>query len=285
MTQPFKLVEPSSRTTSVVFASPHSGCDYPTKFLENTHLGPVGIRKSEDAFVDQLYASVPEFGAPLLSAVAPRAYVDLNRGVDELDPAIVEGAKTHGLNPRIASGLGVIPRIVAEGSVIQSGKITMDEAQQRLSQYYHPYHAQLQSMMRETRALFGQAVLIDCHSMPSESLKAAGTWRRIKPDIVLGNRYGASCSDKVFDAIEAAFTGQGFRVARNVPFAGAYVVQTYGRPSINQHTVQVEIDRSLYMDEDAVMPLPEFSEIQARIRGAISELCRFGEMNVPLAAE
>ena len=285
MTRSFKLVEPKACTTSVVFASPHSGRDYSPKFLENTCLDPIEIRKSEDAFVDDLYAHAPDYGATLLTAVAPRAYVDLNRSASELDPAIVTGAKNLALNPRVASGLGVIPRVVAEGKPIQFGKITMSEALQRLALYYRPYHTRLSMVLEATRKQFGQAILIDCHSMPSESLKSSGGWRGNRSDVVLGNRYGASCSDEVFSTIEAAFQRQGFSVARNVPFAGAYVVQTYGRPSIGQHAVQVEINRALYMDEQAIVRLPEFDEIKTRISDVIAELCLFGEMQQPLAAE
>jgi N-formylglutamate deformylase len=285
MSQSFHLAKPVNATTSVVFASPHSGRHYPLEFTEKSCLGPIAIRRSEDAFVDELYGNVTQFGAPLLSAVLPRAFLDLNRSADELDPALIDGAPISPLNPRIASGLGVIPRVVAEGKAIQFGKITMEEAKKRLALYYRPYHTQLQIVLEGTRKSFGQAILIDCHSMPSDALKTTERRTSIRSDIILGNRFGASCSAEIMNALEDLFSAEGFNVARNVPFAGAYIVQTYGRPSINQHAVQVEIDRSLYMDEDAVVKLPEFTDIQNRLTKVAEGICDFGRLDLPMAAQ
>jgi N-formylglutamate deformylase len=285
MTQSFHLAQPEKHTTSVVFTSPHSGREYPTDFLENSHLGSISIRNSEDAFVDDLYADVVKFGAPLLSALFPRAYVDLNRSGNELDPAMIIGASPSPLNPRIASGLGVIPRVVSEGRAIQFGKITMKEAQERLDQCYYPFHARLQELLENTRQNFGQAILLDCHSMPSDALKSCGLVGGKRANVVLGNRFGATCSDTVLDKVEDAFSKQGFIVSRNLPFAGAYIVQTYGRPSISQHAIQIEIDRSLYMDEEAIVRLPDFQDIKLRLTNAAKDICDFGQLNTQLAAQ
>ena len=276
MTQTFHLTRPEKRTTSVVFASPHSGRDYPKAFLERAELDARAIRSSEDAFVDLLFDCAPAQGAPFLRAGASRAFIDLNRAADELDPALIEGVRRPVHNPRVASGLGVIPRVVAGGRPIHRGRIALSEAEGRIEGYWRPYHEALQGLLAESHAQFGEAILIDCHSMPHEAIEAVGPPGSPRPDVVLGDRFGAAASPAVVDRIEAAFTGAGLRVARNMPFAGAYVVQHYGRPSRRQHAVQVEIDRSLYMDERLVEPSPRFEEFRHLVAGVVVELTAIG---------
>lgn len=187
----YQVQMPEARTTSVVFASPHSGRNYPLSFLRKSVLDEQTIRSSEDAFVDLLFEAVPGMGSPLLTALAPRAFIDVNRSADELDPALIEGVRKIAHNPRVASGLGVIPRVVANGRAIYRGKLSRNEADARLSLYWAPYHAALERLLSESLAAFGEAVLIDCHSMPHEAIESlshpAG-----RPDIVLGDRFGAA---------------------------------------------------------------------------------------------
>jgi N-formylglutamate deformylase len=278
-------LHPEKRTSCVVFASPHSGRDYPWSFLRKTILDEHSIRTSEDAFVDQLFDCAPQFGASFLKAGAPRAYVDLNRNVDELDPALIEGVCRGGNNPRIASGLGVIPRVVAGGRSIYSGKISHDEAQRRITQYWRPYHEMLQKLLDHTRQRHGQAVLIDCHSMPHEATNGVAKSGIRRPDVVLGDRFGASATGEVVDRLEAAFVDAGFVVTRNAPFAGAYITQAYGRPSKGQHAVQVEIDRSIYMNEQLIRPNGNFEAVQAALRDVVQEAAMIGQGRIPLAAE
>ena len=281
----YEVLHPEKRTSCVVFASPHSGRDYPWSFLRKTILDEHSIRTSEDAFVDQLFDCAPQFGASFLKAGAPRAYVDLNRNVDELDPALIEGVCRGGNNPRIASGLGVIPRVVAGGRSIYSGKISHDEAQRRITQYWRPYHEMLQKLLDHTRQRHGQAVLIDCHSMPHEATNGVAKSGIRRPDVVLGDRFGASATGEVVDQLEAAFVDAGFVVTRNAPFAGAYITQAYGRPSKGQHAVQVEIDRSIYMNEQLIRPNGNFEAVQAALRDVVQEAAMIGQGRIPLAAE
>ncbi|MBS0563637.1 MAG: N-formylglutamate amidohydrolase [Proteobacteria bacterium] len=282
----YRLTMPVRRTTSVVFASPHSGRDYPRAFLAASVLDERLIRTSEDAHVDDLLSVVPDLGAPLLAATVPRAFLDLNRAAEELDPSVVEGARSFAHNPRVQSGLGVIPRVVAGGRMIYSGKISLAEARSRIRTYWHPYHDSLARLLDESRALFGQAILMDMHSMPHEAMDQIAHRDGRRPDIVLGDRYGAAASGAVVDAVEQAFRSEGLRVARNTPFAGAYVAQTYGRPGIGQHVVQIEIDRALYLDEAAIRPGPGFDAFRrtfGRVLGAIAAIGR--PEGLPLAAE
>ncbi|WP_373355447.1 N-formylglutamate amidohydrolase [Pseudoroseicyclus sp. CXY001] len=282
----FRVQMPARRTSAVIFASPHSGSDYPKDFLAKARLDERAVRSSEDAFVDRLFAAAPTLGAPLITALAPRAYVDLNRAEDELDPALIEGLRRVNPNPRIASGLGVIPRVVAGGRPIYHGRITHTEAEARLAAVWRPYHAALRRLMDEAEERFGQAILIDCHSMPHEALETLGPRSARKPDVVIGDRFGAAASPGLVAEIEAAFARAGLRTARNMPFAGAYVAQAYGRPARRRHAIQIEIDRALYMDEAQITPLPHFELFRARLSGIMAEITALGRADpMPMAAE
>jgi N-formylglutamate deformylase len=265
-------MEPRRLTASAVFDSPHSGRDYPAALTRRSRLTTLGLRASEDVLVDALFCAAPEHGAPLLAATAPRAWVDLNRAPGELDPALIRGARPQGLNQRVAAGLGVIPRVVSEGAQIYRGKIDLAEAEARLRDVHVPYHAVLESLLARAQESFGMAVLFDCHSMPSEALRAAPRPRGRRPEVVLGDRYGAAAGRAMVAATQAAFERAGFVVARNAPFAGGYITQRYGRPSRGVHAIQIEIDRGLYLDPSTLEPLPGFDEVRHRLGEVIAEL-------------
>lgn len=281
----YTLRLPENPCSCVVFSSPHSGAAYRADFLSASRLDATAIRSSEDAFVDELFSVAPDFGAPLLCGKAPRAYVDLNRAVTELDPALVQDAVTKGINPAIAAGLGVIPRVVANGQVIQTGKISLEVAQERLARYYTPYHERLTELLSEHRKNFGMAILIDCHSMPHEALKSAPFSGRQRPDVVLGDRFGVSCDRWITDKVQQIFEQAGFSVARNAPFAGGYITQHYGRPKRGTHALQIEIDRSLYMNEQTVTKKADFDAICETLAGVIEALTLIGPSQTTLAAE
>ena len=281
----YDLRLPLKVTNPVVFSSPHSGRNYPKDFVRNSILSKTQLRSSEDAFVEELFGGVIAFGSPLLAASAPRAYVDVNRGGDELDPSIIEGAKAVYNNPRISSGLGVIPRVVSDRRQIQSGKMSMEEAMKRLETCYAPYHKILTELLAHAKMKFGMAILLDCHSMPNDALQNAMAPGGARPDIILGNRFGASTRQDVFDVVETALKEVGFAVGRNTPFAGGYITQKYGVPAKNQHTVQIEINRSLYMNEKRIRKNRDFENVQTAIRTASRMICdNFGQ-SVSLAAE
>ena len=266
------IAEPARPAVPVVFASPHSGRVYPSAFLAASVLDDLSLRSSEDAFVDLLLQGAPDFGAALLTSDVPRAYVDFNRAADELDPALIQGAPRAGLNPRIASGLGVLARVVANGRAIYRGKITMDEARERIARCWTPYHAALSGLLEQRYTRFGHVLLCDVHSMPHEALNGHVARGAARPDIVLGDRWGASCSPEVMTQVENAFRNAGLAVARNAPFAGAYTLQRYGQPSRGMHAVQVEIDRALYLDEARVEPSAEFEAFRRVMQGILAEL-------------
>ena len=283
--KPYRLTMPAVRTTSAVFASPHSGREYPWAFVRRSVLDERILRSSEDAFVDQLFHTAPRHGAPLLAATYPRAWVDVNRSADELDPALIEGIRRGTHNPRVASGLGVVPRVVANGRAIYRGKLTRREADQRVQNGWQPWHAALDTLLGESHALFGEALLVDCHSMPHEAIETLSHHKGNRPEIVLGDRFGAAASGDIVDRIEASFAAAGLRVARNAPFAGAYVTQHYGRPAQFQHVVQIEIDRSLYMNEKLIRPNANFDAFAAVIDGIIGQITDIGRREMQVAAE
>lgn len=282
----FRLLRPKLQTTSVIFASPHSGRAYSPAFLGQSVLDSLALRSSEDAYVDELFAAAPLEGAPLLLADVPRAFVDLNRAADELDPALIEGVARAPHNPRVSSGIGVIPRVVAGGRQIYRGKLTLAEAEARLRAHWHPYHAALAALIARTHADFGEAILIDCHSMPHEAIETHLRPGQRRPDVVLGDRYGAAASPDITGAVEAAFQSAGLRVARNTPFAGAYIAQSHGRPAARRHVVQIEIDRSLYLNEASVTQGPDFAAFRDLISGVLARIADIGRpVKMPLAAE
>jgi N-formylglutamate amidohydrolase len=256
----YVLIEPLHRTTPLVFSSPHSGRRYPLAFLDEVRVGLASLRRSEDAYVDELFAGAAQHGAPLLSAAIARAFVDLNRDEAELDPDMFHGfpnGRQAATSPRVQAGLGVVPRIAGDGQDIYRGRLAFEEAERRLQTVHRPYHALLAQLVSEARSQFGCAILIDCHSMPSN---ARGPQN---PDVVLGDRFGASCHPAVTALAEAALRKMGYKVARNAPFAGGHTTQSYGRPSRRVHALQIELNRSLYLDERTLVRTGGFLRVRA----------------------
>jgi N-formylglutamate amidohydrolase len=255
---PIEVLRPELCATPFIFASPHSGRVYPPGFAKVSRLDPVSLRKSEDAFVDELFDFVPGLGAPLIAARFPRAFVDANRAPGEIDPGMFDapidaiGPRT----PRVAAGLGVIPRIVRDGLEIYGARLPAREAKFRLEYFYRPYHAALAQLVAEARAAFGVAIVIDCHSMPPPARAS---------DIVLGDCYGESASGELIAHTQRSLAELGFSVARNTPYAGGYTTSLYGKPAQGVHALQIEISRALYLDELRVEKTAGFTDCKARL--------------------
>lgn len=280
---PFALEEPATLSSAAVFSSPHSGRVYPKSLVERSPLGGPLLRSSEDAFVDEIFAPAPEFGAPLLKAHFPRAWVDANRAADEFDPALILDAPQQRLrSPRAAAGLGVAPRVVGEGRMIYAAKIRYAEVCERIDSCHRPYHAALDDLMTRARRRFGAALLIDCHSMPAESVRRGG---RPGPDMVLGDRHGLAAPKEVVAEATRILEEAGFRVERNAPFAGGHITQFWGRPREGFHALQIEINRGLYLNEAKVEPLPEFEAFRARMRPVIARLAQMESVAALLRPE
>ncbi|MBB4198588.1 hypothetical protein CCR94_19675 [Rhodoblastus sphagnicola] len=264
---PCQTVEPEALTSPLVFSSPHSGRFYPPEFLAASRLSPQALRSSEDMAVDHLFAAVPLHGAPLLKANYPRAYLDVNREAGELDPKLFDPPPPMNAkcSLRVAAGLGVAPRVVSEGQAIYGGKIPLAEGLARIESVHRPYHAQLGLLMERAASKFGVALLIDCHSMPSRmpTGDARRPYEPISADIVIGDRYGASCDAGFAHCVHTFLTGLGYRVARNKPYAGGFITEHYAARARNRHALQIEINRALYMNEKTFELLPAFERVKA----------------------
>ncbi len=250
---PIEVCAPAVQSQPLVFSSPHSGRLYTDEFVTASQLDPLTLRRSEDSFVDEIFADASDAGAPLIHALYPRAYLDPNREPWELDPSMFDGPLPSFVNTRsirARSGFGTIARSVTGGAEIYPNKLPFDLAEDRIRALYVPYHESLRTLIHRTMSRFGFAVLIDCHSMPSGAPHAR--WPRpVEPraDFVLGDRFGTSCATGLTDRVEGILARLGYRVARNRPYAGAFITENYGRPEVGVHALQIEINRALYMDE------------------------------------
>ena len=263
---PVDVREPQELNSPLVFASPHSGSYYPQGFVATAALDLATLRKSEDCYVDELFGDAPDLGAPLVRALFPRAYLDVNREPYELDPEMFDTplpAHVNAGSARVAAGLGTIARIVASRREIYRGKLTFAEAERRINGVYRPYHRALRGLVQRARDRYGFCILIDCHSMPSTGLPLTMDSDMRALDVVLGDRAGLSCHGCVIDVAERALTALGYRVARNNPYAGGFTTQHYGDPAGGIHVLQVEINRALYMDEISFCRRPAFAGLKS----------------------
>ena len=261
----YEILAPKQQTCPLVLASPHSGADYPSEFQAQARLSLLELRRSEDSFVDEIFAAAPELGIPLLRACFPRALIDVNREPYELDPTMFQDPLPIYANTtsvRVAAGLGTVAKLVANGLPIYHQKLTFAEALARIESYYHPYHAALSGLIENTLNLFGVCLLLDCHSMPSMEPLIEPSSQKIKKkmrmnwpkqfDIVLGDSHGATCHETVIHTAEVMLEGCGYHVMRNDPYAGGYTTCHYGQPLKGVHALQIEINRALYMDEQTI---------------------------------
>ena len=263
---PVNVLRPATALAPLVFASPHSGRDYAAAFIAASRLDALRLRRSEDSFVDELFAEVPALGMPLVCATFPRAFCDANREPWELDPAMFDDALPAWVNtasPRVSAGLGTIARVVASGEGIYRGKLRFAEAEARIRGCWEPFHAALTAEIEAARARFGACVLVDCHSMPANSLPP-----RNQVDIVLGDAHGTACAPQVTAVVEEVLTRLGLSVRRNDPYAGGFITRHYGRPREAIHAVQIEINRTLYMDEARIERGPGFEGLRHRLTRA-----------------
>lgn len=250
--------------TPLVFASPHSGRHYPEEMMAAAALDATAIRRSEDAFVDELIAGAPDAGVATLSARLARAYMDVNREPFELDPSMFADELpdfARARTARVAAGLGAIARIVSEGQEIYARKLTFAEARARIERAHRPYHAALARLLGEAHAAHGLAILIDWHSMPAAAARQCG--RDGPCDMVLGDRFGAACAGALTSRVEAELVRLGYKVTRNTPYAGGYTTEHYGRPARRTHALQIEINRALYLDETRLEPTEGFAKLKA----------------------
>lgn len=269
---PFAILRPKVQSAPFVLCSPHSGRHYPAEFLAQSRLDPMTLRKSEDCFVDELFEGAAALGVPMISARFPRAYLDVNREPYELDPELFaeplpDYANTQSV--RVIGGLGTIARIVADGEEIYGARLSVAHALGRIERLYFPFHKALAGLIAETKAQFGYAILIDCHSMPSAQMAHSSGPR---PDFVIGDRFGVACDARLTRTLKDALFACGHDVQLNRPYAGGYITEHYGRPHESVHAVQIEINRALYLNETRFTPARGFHRLKGdltRIAGTL----------------
>ena len=271
---------PDMWRAGVVFASPHSGSLYPKPFRERSALSAAQLRRNEDMFIDRLFGSCVDAGAPMISARFPRCYVDVNRAPTELpqDWSVSPIKETV----RAQAGLGVVPTHIGERTPIYRRLPSRADAHARLRELYDPYHFDLAELLRESRAAFGHALLLDCHSMPG--FAPMGSRR---PDVILGDRFGRSCQPQTLSTIRQLFARERFSVAVNYPYAGGFVTEHYGRPEMGVEVVQIEINRDLYLNPVTLAPKRGYDAVAERLSAIVARIVEAREpgLSVPLAAE
>ncbi len=279
---PISLFKPEHQAGPLILASPHSGRLYPKAFLENSVLSAHTLRQNEDAYIDEMLGFARYLDIPLLTALFPRCFVDVNRDQKELPSNWLKAANQPS-TPRAEMGLGVVPTIIAENLPIYKKAPKASEVQDRIERLYEPYHAALVELIRSTRAKFGTALLLDCHSMPGFTLMG-----QRRPDIVLGDRHGTSCRPETMSKLEDMFQNKGYNTVRNYPYAGGFVTSHYGQPENNVEVIQIEINRDIYLNPASFHRKPDY----ARLAEDLNSICR--DMlpkainmsgNMPLAAE
>ena len=249
LSPPFEIVEPARWRAPIIFNSPHSGSVYPGEFLRASRIDLAALRRSEDSFMDELIGHLSDRGFPVVRVNFPRSYVDVNREPYELDPRMFTGRLPSFANTRsmrVAGGLGTIPRVVGDGQEIYRERISVEDALGRIDQLYKPYHRALRRLINKAHQTFGTVILVDCHSMPSVGVSRDEPKR---PDIVIGDRYGTSCAPLLPDVVEEVLSGRGYSIGRNKPYAGGFITEHYGNPASGLHTIQLELNRAIYMDE------------------------------------
>lgn len=266
---PYRIIGPTESAAPIVLASPHSGREYPGAFLAQSRLTLGQLRRAEDAYVDELLGDAVAEGVPLIAARYGRAYLDLNRDADEIDPAMIADPlppSAGQASDRVAAGLGVVPRIAAHGLDIYASRLRLAEVESRVGALHRPYHRGIDMLLDRALARHGYAVLLDCHSMPTPPGGPSS------PQFVLGDLHGQTAAPRLVDAIEATIAGAGFRVSRNAPYAGGYTTLHHADRARGVHVVQIEVDRSLYMDPARLARHAGFAAVASVFRQLIGQL-------------
>jgi N-formylglutamate amidohydrolase len=278
MEDPILVERPQQPTLPLVVSSPHSGRNYSKEFIASSVLTPLRLRSSEDGFVEEIFGHAPHLGASFIKALFPRVFVDVNREPFELDPTMFSGPLPDYVttqNSRISAGLGTIARVVSNGEQVYKKKLDYSEIENRINYFYQPYHQALEALIKETKKTFGYCILLDCHSMPSSSNGPRGsskskTTRDV--DIILGDCHGTSCHPTVIDFATQFLSNLGFKVRHNTPFSGGFITRNYGKPREGVHSLQIELNRRLYMDEYRIERLEGIVPLTNDMTNLVKEL-------------
>jgi len=284
---PLRVHVPRATVVPLVLDSPHSGEHYPDDF---DHAPPRAVvRQAEDTHVGRLYASAPSHGAALLEATFPRAYLDANRSLEDIDPELLADGWERPLAPsgKTAKGIGLVWRVARDGSPMYARKLARREVEARIERCWRPYHAALDALMDETVAAFGAAWHLNCHSMPAIGDANADDPGRERADFVLGDRDGTTCASQFTGLVAATLRGFGYSVAINDPYKGVELVRRHGRPGEGRHSLQIEVKRTLYMDEATLEPHGGYARLAGDLDRLVAVLAAYvrGETRRPDAGQ
>ena len=277
---PVRVVSPPPGVVAIplVFDSPHSGQHYPADFAyacDFQHL-----RKAEDTDVDDLYSFAPALGATLVCALFPRSYLDPNRRVEDIDTRMIDGQWPGpvDLSAKTKSGIGLIWRVLDDNSPIYARKLSVAEVSRRIEQCHATYWAAVTNAIEAAHAAQGRMVHVNCHSMPA----VAGTVSWVKTgtpfaDVVLGDRDGSTCAPEMTALLAAAFRAEGLGVAINDPYKGVELVKRFGRPHENRHSIQIELNRKLYMNEATRERNANYGMLKASLQRVMKQLAVYAK--------
>ena len=261
LSPPFEIVEPAAWRAPIIFNSPHSGSVYPAEFLNASRIDLTGAAPLRGFVHGRIDRPAQRARFPVVTVNFPRSYVDVNREPYELDPRMFTGRLPSFANTRsmrVAGGLGTIPRVVGDGQEIYRERLSVDDALGRIEALYKPYHRALRRLINKAHQSFGAVIVVDCHSMPSVGVSRDEPRR---PDVVIGDRYGTSCAPLLPDMVEDTMSGLGYSIGRNKPYAGGFITEHYGNPASGLHTIQLELNRAVYMDERRRERGPRFAQV------------------------
>jgi len=255
--------DPAGDTIPLVLDSPHSGTSYPQAFDHAP--ARALVRQAEDTHVATLWRAAPSFGATLLEARFPRAFIDPNRGLDDIDPELLADPWPHPIAPsrKTMQGIGLVWRMAGDGVPMYSRKLSSAEVMARIEHYWRPYHAELDALLDARFRRFGAVWHINCHSMPAVGDARADDPGRERADFVLGDRDGSTCEPGFTHLVAETLRRMGYAVAINDPYKGVEIVRKHGRPAEGRHSLQLEIKRTLYMDEQTFEPSRGFLRLEA----------------------
>ena len=268
------------RAAPLVFDSPHSGSIYPDDFghcIDHIHL-----RRTEDAFIDELFDDAPRMGATLLCALFPRSYVDPNRSPDDIDPSMLQGQWPYAANPgeKTTLGVGLIPSR-EPGGVVYDRLLSVEETCRRIDNYYWPYHRELERALDRAQQTAGAFWHVNCHSMPALSTSVSPEGPGVpRPDFCLGTRDGTTCEAEFVGVVESCLVGMGYAVSIDDPYKGVELVRRYSDPVGGRHSLQIEINRSLYMDESSITRHAGFAALKANIGRLVESICDYGRARI-----
>jgi N-formylglutamate deformylase len=273
--QAFIRHDPAGAAVPLVLDSPHSGTHYPADF---DHLPPRSVvRKAEDTHVEALFASAPAAGATLIEALFPRAYIDPNRHVSDLDPAVIDEPWPAPLVPsrKTELGIGLVWRLAQGGQPMYARPLPVAEVERRIALYYEPYHAAVAEALEERHRRFGAVWHLNCHSMPAVGDVMSEDPGHARADFVLGDRDATTCEPEFTSFVARSLADMGYEVAINDPYKGVELVRKHGRPAERRHSLQIEVNRRLYMDEETLERTAGFAALQADLARLVEALADY----------